>query len=55
MLMVSDNLWNEIEEILITKKNGVGRPAHDAKLTTQWHSIYHANGCAVAQFTGFLW
>ena len=50
MLMISDNAWKEIKEILPTKKTKVGRPPHDAQTIlsgifyviatgVQWHKL----------------
>ena len=56
MLMISDNLWNEIKDIIPAKQSKVGRPRKDARLVlsgifyvmltgAQWHQLPDYYGC----------
>jgi putative transposase len=50
MLMISDNLWNEIKNVIPVRKSKIGRPRNDAKMVlsaifyvmvtgVQWHKL----------------
>ena len=55
MLMISDNVWNEIKNIIPVKKSKVGRPQKDPKTVLSGIFYIIVTGAQWHQLTRLLW